>query len=271
MTGLYEGSDPSLPRELSKVVEGLGVTGVDAALLVTAVTHPSYKGLGFEVEDYERLEFVGDAVLDLLAAHDLVEEGRWSEGEMTERRKSMVSNEVLSRAFGYLKLDRLLRAPPQYSPSLKDKANVVEALFGAVFLSPNQGYDACRRMWRALRQKIGLIPKKKVRPPNTREEEINREAYLKFYESLDLTPKNAKSALQELCQKQNLPLPQYEVVSVEGPPHDPTFTVKVTAVLFDKIPRLTHAALGVARSKKAAELKAAENLCSQVFLPYTTD
>ncbi|MHA1730840.1 MAG: ribonuclease III family protein [Promethearchaeota archaeon] len=293
-------------EKLEQVLRELGVEGIDGHKLLAAVTHPSYKGMFPGEEDYERLEFLGDSVLDLVAAEELVlEGGELSEGAMTERRKAYVANDVLARVFDHLKLGPLLRAAVNYAPSTKDRANVVEAIFGAVFLSrgggggsagggagdaggdpagttgdagggpagttgdAGGGYGACRRLWAAIRERIGLRRKTRVRPPGTLEEAENKGEYEAFYRVLGLVPKNAKSSLQELCQKQGLPLPEYELVSREGPDHDPTFTVKVTARLFDSAPPLTFTALGEGSTKKLAEIRAAEALCDQVFLPYT--
>lgn len=253
-----------------QLLRDLSVERVDGPKILAAFTHPSYKGIAPHEEDYERLEFLGDAVLDLVAAQALVEEsGTASEGAMTERRKQYVSNEVLAHVFDHFKLATLIRAAVNYAPSLKDKADVVEALFGAVFLTPDNGYTACWHLWHAVRERMGFHRKTRVRAPQTAEEEANRTEYEFFYQSLGLTPKNAKSSLQELCQKQNLPLPSYDLLARAGPDHDPAFTVKITAKLFDRIPRLTYTAQATAKSKKLAELKAAEQLCEQIFLPYT--
>ncbi len=253
--------------KLAKWLDELGISRVDKTKLLAVFTHPSYKGMDPTAEDYERLEFIGDAVLGLVSAEELVTTFIESEGVMTEKRKALVNNETLSHIFERLKMGDFLRAALKFQPSSKDKANVVEALFGAVFLDLR--YDACRQLWDTIHRKIGEPRKKKVLAPSTPEEAQNREAYLKFYQDLGLTPKNAKNTLQELCQKQNLPLPEYEEVKREGPDHEPFFQVKVTAKLFNKIPLLTYTAIGEGRKKGIAEIKAAEKLCDQIFLPYS--
>lgn len=247
----------------------LGIADLDLQKVVTAFTHPSYKGMFPNVEDYERFEFLGDAVLELISAEELVKNpDLLSEGAMTEKRKQIVNNDYLSQVFDRLKIQPLIRAAISYTPSVKDKANFVEAIFGALFL--DKAYDACKELWNVIQAKMGINKKKVVSTPISAEEKQNKDAVQAFYKELGLTPKNAKSMLQELCQKQNLPLPLYELVERSGPDHDPQFKVKVTAVLFNRPPRWTYTAIGIAKSKKIAEIKAAEVLCKQIFLEFVS-
>jgi len=251
---------------LEKWLQDLGINGIDKKKMLAVFTHPSFKGIDPAAEDYERLEFLGDAVLGLISAEELVISSSETVGSMTEKRKLLVNNETLSRIFDRLKMGRFLRKAIKFHPSHKDKANVVEALFGAIFLDLR--YDACKQLWETIFRKIGIPPRRKVIAPSTPENAQAREAYLKFYHDLGLTPKNAKNTLQELCQKQNLPLPEYEELKRNGPNHEPFFQVKVTAKLFKKQPFLNYSAIGEGRKKCIAEMKAAERLCDQIFLPY---
>jgi len=82
---------------------------IDLDLINTAFTHPSYKGLDPLAEDYERLEFLGDAVLDLVTADYLIKNNPGEEGQLTEKRKQLVSNHTLSGIFDEFDLAPLIR------------------------------------------------------------------------------------------------------------------------------------------------------------------
>jgi ribonuclease-3 len=253
-------------NQLLNWLNDLNIGDVDLEKVIVAFTHPSYKGMNPNAEDYERLEFLGDAVLELISAEELVRNYNLSEGSMTERRKQIVNNEYLSQVFDRLKIQPLTRAAVSYVPSIKDKANFVEALFGAVYL--DKGYERCKELWDLFQKKMGINKKKTVSVPMTAEQKQNKDAMLQFYKQLGLTAKNAKSLLQELCQKQNLPIPEYTLLERIGPDHDPVFRVKVSAILFNRPPSWTYSEIGEGKSKKIAELKAAEKLCNKVFLNY---
>jgi len=247
-------------------LKSLDIQDLDIELITTAFTHPSYKGIFPNVETYERFEFLGDAVLGLISAEELVRKQKLSEGSMTERRKQIVNNEYLSQVFDRLKIQPLTRTAMNYTPSVKDKANFIESFLGAVFL--NKGYDKCKALWELFQRKMEISKEKTVVVPFTAEEKQNKEALLQIYKELGLTAKNAKAMLQELCQKQNLQIPEYNLIERGGPDHNPVFRVKVTAVLFNRPPMQVYSEIGEGKSKKIAELKAAEILCKKVFLNY---
>jgi ribonuclease-3 len=249
-------------------LQTLNISDLDQQKIITAFTHPSYKGMVPNVEDYERFEFLGDAVLELISAEELVTNYQLSEGVMTEKRKQLVNNDYLSQIFDRLKMQPLIRTALNYTPSVKDKANFVEALFGAYFL--DKKYDACKGLWDTIQTKMGINKKKVKAAPISQEEKQNKDAMVNYYKEIGLTPKNAKSMIQELCQKQNLDLPTYEQIERTGPDHDPVFKVKITGILFNTIPKWTRTAIGVGKSKKIAEIKAAEELCKQIYLDFIT-
>ncbi|OLS13709.1 MAG: hypothetical protein RBG13Loki_2673 [Promethearchaeota archaeon CR_4] len=159
-----------------------------------------------------------------------------------------------------------LRTSVYLQPSVKDKANVVEALFGAVFLDLQ--YEACRHLWDSIHKKIRPPRNARIIDPSTPQEQQKQAEYMIIYAQLALIPKNAKNTLQELCQKQNLPLPTYTVLEHGGPDHKPFFKVQVTAYLFKDYPRQIFTATGEGRTKRIAEIAAAESLCEQIFLSY---
>lgn len=246
----------------------LDLEKIDHKLIITAFTHPSFKGLYPDVEDYERLEFLGDSVLDLISAEELLKGTHDSEGVLTEKRKLLVNNDYLATIFDNLKIDQLIRTAISYIPSTKDKANFVEALFGAIFLMI--GYEETKIRWDLMQIKIGKMKKKKIELSHTPDEQENRTSSLEFYNKLGLTQnqKNAKSMLQELCQKQGLDLLEYTLIKRSGPDHNPIFKVQVSGVVFNHVPRWKHKAIGEGNTKKHAEIKAAEALCDKIFLEY---
>jgi ribonuclease III len=255
-----------LPEQLKEWLVKNSIKPMNLPALITAFTHPSYKGMVPEVEDYERLEFLGDAVLDLVSAEELINESTDTEGVLTEKRKQLVNNDYLAKIFDRLKMGPLTRTALNYSYSIKDKANIVEAFFGALFLEHK--YDYCKEVWQIFQRKMGINKKQVIKAPLTSEETQNRDELLQFYQTLGLTKKNAKSMLQELCQKQKLPIPTYKLLERKGPDHDPVFHVKVSGVFFQGPPLWNRHAIGEGKNKKEAEINAAEKLCNELYLEY---
>ncbi|MHA1522686.1 MAG: ribonuclease III family protein [Promethearchaeota archaeon] len=247
---------------------------------ITAFTHPSYKGMFPKAEDYERYEFLGDSVLDLISAEELFFEQNFSEGVMTEKRKLLVNNEYLAQVYDRLKMAQFTRTAVNYVPSTKDRANYVEAFFGALFIE--FGYKKCKAVWDLMQNKMkemsnigkmdimgemGMNKKKTIGKHLTAEEKQNETEMKQIHKQMGLIPKNAKSSLQELCQKLNFPIPEYTLVEQTGSDHEPFFKVKVAARV-QLLSNETQSAMGEGRSKKAAEVKAAEALCDEIYLDY---
>jgi len=160
----------------------------DRKLILAALTHPSYRFENNGVNhDYERLEFVGDAILDLVIAKELWDDpNELNEGEMTRRRSELVSGKNLSRVAAELELGKLLRfgkGEAATGGANKDSIleNALEALIGAVFL--DGGYKKAARF---ILEQLKIHPQVPVSQPN---------------------PKNA---LQEICHKKGMSLPEYQ-------------------------------------------------------------
>ncbi len=197
-------------------------------LLDEALTHSSYaheQGLPFW---NERLEFLGDAVLEVLISEELFRSRRGaSEGEMTRERASLVREEVLS-AWGHsLGLDGLLRAGKGQRRNVSENmiGDAVEAVIGAIYI--DGGLEAARNFL-------------SLRPQNAAREIFD-----------------AKSRFQVLCQESGGAAPRYELISRSGPEHDPVFTVR--ALLNE-----TEISVGTGGSRKAAEQDAARNALSRI-------
>jgi ribonuclease-3 len=211
------------------VREHLGYEPRDAALFATALTHRSAAG-----PDNERLEFLGDSVLNLLVSEHLYREfAAADEGELSRLRARVVSREPLAAIAQSLSLGSALRlgAGELKTGGFRREsilADALEALCGAIFL--DGGLDAARRAFAPL-----LGP---------------RVAALATAEEL----KDPKTRLQEYLQARGMPLPSYVVESVTGDPHDPLFTVSCALEQFGL------RASGQGSNRRGAEQRAAENL-----------
>lgn len=180
----------------------------DLQLLVTAFTHRSYlnehrKTAG---EHNERLEFLGDAVLELVVTEYLYKNHPEPEGVLTNWRSALVRTESISAAAdreGFEPLLRLSRGEKRGSQRAREQilANAYEAVVGALYL--DKGYEAAQKFIEK-----SLLPM--------------LEDVLKNGTWLD-----PKSQLQELVQNREGFTPIYRVLSEEGPDHDKLFVVGV--------------------------------------------
>ena len=200
----------------------------DSAILQRALTHPS---MGKTRPNYERLEFLGDSVLGLIISAELFNRyPNEAEGELTKRLAGLICGETLVKVSQRLGLAEhiLMSESESSSGGRENKANlenVMEAIIGAIYL--DNGFEAAKEF--VLREWESLIDKM-VEPP-----------------------KDAKSALQEWAQGRGLPLPDYVVVSQDGPSHAPYFEISVSVQGFP-------AEIGNGNSKREAEQKAAAKL-----------
>lgn len=202
-------------------------------LLVSSVTHRSYlnENRAFHLPHNERLEFLGDAVLELVATRYLYDNYPHPEGELTNFRSALVNYRMLSEIARRLDLEKYLQMS---KGEAKDTgrarqvilANAIEAVIGAIYL--DQGYEVAKDF--ILREIIVELPTI-----------INQGAYL-----------DPKSKLQEIVQDKRGITPHYEVLSESGPDHNKVFLV---GVFLDK----DKVGEGNGPSKQEAEVAAAEN------------
>lgn len=201
----------------------------DRELLERALTHASVGEGATKVRHYERLEFLGDRVLNLLAAERLMSlDGEAREGELSRRLANLVNFHACADVARDIGLGEALRLSASATKiGARDSDGVLgdacEALIGALYI--DAGLDAARdfflRFW------------------------------AKAFADLDAPRgKDPKTQLQEWAQGRGLALPTYEVVARQGPDHAPSFTVQVTIEGYDP-----EAAQG--RSKQEAEKAAA--------------
>jgi ribonuclease-3 len=225
--------DRNLQTELTKLQKVLKVSFKDSGILLTAITHRSYLNEHREAtwDHNERLEFLGDAVLELVVTDYLFAKyPEKPEGELTAIRAALVNTVSLSAASEKLGVNQFLLMSKGEAKDVGRArqyilANVFEACIGAIYI--DQGYDAAKEF---IAER--LFPKT---------EEIVRE---KLWQ-------DAKSRFQELSQEHASVTPTYETVSQSGPDHDRVFTVGVFL-------RREKIAEGVGRSKQEAEQEAAK-------------
>jgi ribonuclease III len=197
-------SGPSKPRRRSLLEKKLGYKFKKPELLKLALTHPS--STIEKLTDNERLEFLGDSVLGLSVNEYLFKIlPEAPEGELTRIKSAVVSTTSLAQVShdidlsAYMLIGKGLGCRDDLPDSVH--ANVTEAIFAAVYL--DAGYR------RAMKLIVKLL-----------KSEIERIAALAGRE-------NAKSQLQELCQKRFGYSPRYRVISESGPQHDKVFLMGV--------------------------------------------
>lgn len=210
----------------------LGITFNDIELLVTAFTHRSYVNEHKKTVSVhnERLEFLGDAVLELVVTEHLYSNFSEPEGILTNWRSALVRTESIGAAAakcGFEPLLRLSRGEKRGSDRAREQilANSFEAVIGAIYL--DQGYDVAKTF---ITDKI----------LSTFKEILATGSWM-----------DPKSHLQEVVQSQEGFTPIYKVLTEEGPDHDKIFTVGVFV-------NNTLKGTGIGPSKQAGQQKAAE-------------
>jgi len=210
----------------------------DQALLRQALTHRS-----FGATNNERLEFIGDSVLNLAVASLLYAEGEPSEGQLSYLRASLVREETLAslaQELGIGDCIRLgegeLRSGGSARPSIL--ADALEAVMGAVYL--DGGFDAAQEL-------AGRLYRDRLRALDTR-----------------ASAKDAKTRLQEILQGRKLKVPAYAVTAISGPAHQQLFRVRCEVA---ELGMQTH---GEGSSRRAAEQQAAEHMIVQLQAHHRT-
>ncbi len=196
-------------------------------ILKRAVTHRS-----FGAENNERLEFLGDSVLNCVIGQALfLRDSHFNEGSLSRVRANLVCQDALAEIANRLVLSDYLRLGEgemktggAHRPSIQSDA--MEAIFGAIMTE--SGFDAAKRV------------------------------ILRLYEPVlsQLTPermgKDSKTLLQEFLQAHHLGLPEYHVIDVRGAAHDQTFETEC------QIKKLNIAVRGIGKSRRMAEQAAAK-------------
>jgi len=219
--------------KLAELERRLGYSFKDKSLLKRALIHRSFAFEKDLKENYEVLEFLGDAVIGLIVSEELIKRfPDKREGELSQIRAFLVSEPSLSELAKSIGLGEFLYlGRGEKRTGGKEKSSILcdvfESVFGALYL--DAGFEKAR--------------------------EVFKEKFLPLmWEILERAPtyKDFKSYLQEITQREYKTLPRYRIVEAVGPEHDKEFTVECrVGELITK---------GKGKTKKAAEQKAAEEM-----------
>jgi len=220
-------------EQMERIERTLGYTFEDKRLLREALTHKSFK----QPYNNERLEFLGDAVLDLIVGEYLFEHfPNHDEGKLSKMRASLVNEEGFTRLSNHIRLgDAIFLSNAEGNNGGRSKpsllSNAFEAVIGAIYLE------------------AGLEPVKKIAT------DLLESVYTEI--SLDTLFKDHKTALQELTQAHFGITPEYRLVGSSGPDHKKEFTI---AILIDG----KEYAKASGKSKKVAQQEAAEQTIARL-------
>lgn len=206
----------------------LGYEFKDKSLLETALTHVSFSK-EFNVEGYDRLEYLGDAILEAIVSDNLYRNYALSVGVLSKLRASLVSTENLCSIAEKLDLSKYLRKAKSLTKlSKKNTADIFESVLGAVYL--DGGITEAKKIV----DKFVIIGKENV------------DNHLSFYE-------DAKSNLQELMQADKVQF-EYVILSSSGLDHEKTFEVGLI--------------IGgqMVETAKSGSIRSAEELCAKAYL-----
>lgn len=210
-----------------KVFKKLDISPTNINLYTTAVTHSSYTNENPSYPDYERLEFLGDAVLEVTISEYLYKERHLEEGTMTKMRAAYVCEEACATYAKELGLEIDIKVGSGEEINNTILADVFEAFTAAIYL--DQGFEIAKQFILNI-----IVPYIE-----------NNVDFLHDY----------KSTLQELVQTEKKSV-IYEVIKEEGPAHNKTFT---SIVKVDGIKMGT----GIGSSKKESEQEAAKDALSK--------
>ncbi len=218
-----------MEEKLKELEEKIGYSFRDKRLLRQALTHSSFANEQKinKYDDYERLEFLGDAVLELISSDFIFRENpQMPEGQLTKRRSSIVCEPALAFCAREISLEQyILLGKGEEGTGGRGRdsiiSDVMEAVIGAIYL--DSGIDEARKFIH--RFILSDLEHKQL-----------------FYD--------AKTILQEVIQKENAGALRYELIREEGPEHSKIFVVE--ARIGD-----VRVGSGSGHSKKAAEQKAA--------------
>lgn len=214
---------------MEKIFEKIGITPKNKKLYELAFSHSSYVHENHMKSDYERLEFLGDAVLDLVMSDYLYNHFNVKEGDMTKIRASYVCENACFTYASDLSFSDFIKVGHgeeleggRYKKVIL--ADIFEAFMGAIYL--DLGYEVVRKVILNI-----IVP------------------YIENPEIVFFS--DYKSALQEYTQMEQRGL-KYELINEEGPAHNKTFTIEVS------IDEVIYG-VGTAHSKKEAEQEAAKS------------
>ncbi|WP_168464116.1 ribonuclease III [Wolbachia endosymbiont of Ctenocephalides felis wCfeT] len=209
----------------------------DSAILEEALTHPSVNKRNDknQIVSYERLEFLGDSVLNMVISAMLFKLfPDEKEGALAKRKTDLVCGSTITHVAKEIELNNFIimnnseRCNGGRS-NAKNLENTLEALIGAIYI--DGGFASA--------------------------EKFVTQHWEELAKNIQTPPQDPKTSLQEWTQKNKLPLPEYELIKQTGPAHNPEFTISVCIENYGK-------ASARATSKKVAEQKAAELMLEKI-------
>ncbi|MDY7032012.1 MAG: ribonuclease III [Thermodesulfobacteriota bacterium] len=220
-------------KELKELQERISYRFKNVGLLNQALTHRSFvnENKSYNLQDNERLELLGDSVLDVIITHLLMDRfPEYTEGDLSKARAAVVNEKSLSSIAGEFKLgDYLLLGKGEEATNGRDKDSILAAAFEALVASIylDGGF---KKVFKVISKHFSSILA-----------EEKKEGFYKDY----------KTQLQEYAQSNFKTTPQYILTSESGPDHSKTFQINalVNSIVLGK---------GTGRSKKAAEQEAAK-------------
>ena len=202
-------------KKINKFEIDIGYIFKNKKLLINSLVHPSSftdskKNKINVVNDFERLEFLGDRVLGLAISSIIYSKFKENnEGDLSKKLSYLVQKKFLHKISIDLKIDNILN----YSFKKNEKMNVsiladsIESLIGAIYL--DGGFTNAKKF-------------------------INR-FWGPHFDVNEINMQDFKTKLQELSQQKSKKLPEYNLVKKEGPPHSPVFTVSLKVLSLKKI------------------------------------
>ncbi|MGL9726228.1 MAG: ribonuclease III [Wolbachia sp.] len=213
------------------------------AILEEALTHPSSnkRNSKNQIENYERLEFLGDSILNMVVSvilFKLFPEEK--EGALAKRKTELVCGSTIANVAKEMELgDFIIMNNSERCNggkyNLKNLEDILEAIIGAIYI--DGGFKSVEKF---IIQYWEMLAKNMLNPPQ-----------------------DPKTSLQEWTQKNKLPLPEYELTKQTGPAHNPEFTISVYIKNYVAVS-------ACASSKKIAEQKAAELMLEKIYNSKTT-
>jgi len=228
----------SRSQKLQKLETRIGYSFSDRSLLENALTHGSYGDGRRKIDDYQRLEFLGDRVLGLFTAEILYRKSDENEGGLARKLNALVRKETCAEISQELDLgDMILMSKAAVKQGGRTKVSILgdaaESLLGAIFL--DGGFEAAKIFY----------------------QQFWHERVLNV---LDQAMKDPKTELQERAAAQKINPPVYTLAGQTGPDHRPHFQIEVTV-------GTQETGRGEGLSKKDAERAAAADLLEKWKLP----
>jgi dsRNA-specific ribonuclease len=273
-----------------------------------ALTHGSLRNINPHAVTYQRFEFLGDAVISLITAEQHFRSPEeLTEGVMTQLRSNEVRYKTLERIFDILELKDFIRTG-HVEQSFNVRGDFVESIFGALFInqgyeacrefwlkilkridefSMTSNQSAVLSEYKmSEKSNIGFgnpvlnvnvtlqnddVKKQALTDTTLQLDDVKKQALTTFLQRFvdNRIPLKAPIImLQELCQANHVPIPEYIEIERKETQGVPNFVFKVVSNPYNLLPDENITGIGQARSKQQAKMNAAANLCDQIHLPY---